>query len=463
MARKPQKKRGAFARVAKALLLDIVLIGLGLCVFALFHHVLPTVGVIVVDERSESTVDPSLADALSGLGLMNPTADPALEPTDEQTAEPTAEPSVEPSVESTTEPTPEITDEPVAGQTVAPTIAPTAEPEPEATLTPTIAPAAELSVEPTMEPVIEPTAEPMPEATAEPTLEPSAEPAIESAPEAIAEPTKEPVMELTPAPTPVPTFAPGDFSALFDSVVADTEEVIVTKEEYRSDDVSIRITTNDAGGIRFHVADIYIRNIENLQTAFANDIYGRGQREYAWDISMEKGAILSVNGDYYGARDDGVVIRNGELYRDTLYQDVCVLYKDGEMATYTAEEFDCAAAVERGAWQAWSFGPMLLDEEGEAMKLFNSVVVNHNPRCGVGYYEPGHYCFVIVEGRNDHSRGVTLAEFSFIFEQLGCKTAYNMDGGNTAVMTYGKRLVSEPSQGGRPVTDIIMITEVDGE
>ena len=115
-----------------------------------------------------------------------------------------------------------------------------------------------------------------------------------------------------------------------------------------------------------------------------------------------------------------VVIRNGELYRDTLYQDVCVLYRDGVMETYTAEEFDCAAAMERGAWQAWSFGPMLLDSEGKAMSLFNSVVVNHNPRCGVGYYEPGHYCFVIVEGRNDYSRGATLAEFSYIFEQLGC-------------------------------------------
>lgn len=56
-----------------------------------------------------------------------------------------------------------------------------------------------------------------------------------------------------------------------------------------------------------------------------------------------------------------------------------------------------------------------------------------------------------------------MAEFSLIFEQLGCRAAYNMDGGNTAVMTYGKYLVNEPSQGGRQVSDIIMIAEVDGE
>jgi len=472
MARKPQKKRGTFARVARALLLDIVLIGLGLCVFALFHHVLPTVGVIVVDERNASEIDPGFAEALGGLNIgtaatqapaitPEPTKQPSAEP--EVTAEPTKESSAEPEV--TTEPTQELSAEPEV--TAEPTQEPSAEPE----VTPE--PTQELSSEPevTAEPTKEPSAEP--EVTAEPAQEPAADSTSVSdagaqekeAPSfagemvsgfAAAEP---PQADAAPSAT----YAPGDFSALFDRAVSDTDGIRVEKDEYLSEDVSIRITTTDAAGIRFHVADIYIRNIENFRTAFANDVFGRGQREYAWDISMEKGAILSVNGDYYGARDDGVVIRNGELYRDTLYQDVCVLYRDGVMETCTADEFDCAAAVERGAWQAWSFGPMLLDSEGKAMSLFNSVVVNHNPRCGVGYYEPGHYCFVIVEGRNEHSRGATLAEFSYIFEQLGCTAAYNMDGGNTAVMTYGSRLVSEPSQGGRPVTDIIMIAEVDGE
>jgi len=414
MARKPQKRRGAFGRVVKALLLDIALVGLGLCVFALFHHVLPSVGVVVVDERTESEVDPALAQALGDLGLRSSaTATPAVGPTADPEAQPTADP--------TEQPTAEPTEQPTAEPTAQPTAAPTPEPEQET------APAF----------------------------------AGENAGEFV--PKHEEETAADGLSTPEPGHAPGDFSALFDRVVSPVEETLVEKNEYLSEDVSIRITTSEAGGVVFHVADIYIRNIENLQTAFANDIYGRGQREYAWDISMDKGAILSVNGDYYGARDDGVVIRNGVLYRDTLYQDVCVLYRDGTMETYSAEDFDCNAAMERGAWQAWSFGPMLLDENSAAMTKFNSVVVNRNPRCGIGYFEPGHYCFVIVEGRNERSRGASLAEFSLIFEQLGCVSAYNMDGGNTAVMTYGKRLVSEPSQGGRPVTDIIMITEVDGE
>jgi exopolysaccharide biosynthesis protein len=58
------------------------------------------------------------------------------------------------------------------------------------------------------------------------------------------------------------------------------------------------------------------------------------------------------------------------------------------------------AEIESGkVWQIFYFGPMLLDEEGHAMKKFNSDVNPVNPRSVIGYYEPGHYCFLVVDGR----------------------------------------------------------------
>ncbi len=440
MARK--SKRSAAGRVLRALLLDIVLIGVGLLVFALFHHVLPQQGVLVVDRSVESEVDPALEEALGNLGIGPVT--PA--------------------------PTPQITSapEPTAFVTAEPTQFATEEPEPIVTEAPQITSAPQSTAMITAEPTAFVTAEPQEHVTKAPEI--TEMPQITAAPvEMAASPTQmapflgEKVGAVQIAAGETQISAEGDFSALFDSVVADTDEIRAEKTEYLSDDISIRISRNDTGKVVFYVADIYVRSIENFRTAFANDTYGRSQRAYAWDISMDNKAILSVNGDYYSARDDGVVIRNGVTYRDTIYQDICVLYRDGEMIAYAPEEFDIDAVNARGAWQAWSFGPSLLDDEGKAQKKFNSTVVNHNPRCGIGYYEPGHYCFVVVEGRNEASNGVTLAEFSLIFQQLGCSVAYNMDGGNTAVMTYGKRLVNEPSQGGRAVSDIIMISEVGDE
>ena len=84
-----------------------------------------------------------------------------------------------------------------------------------------------------------------------------------------------------------------------------------------------------------------------------------------------------------------------------------------------------------------------------------------NPRSAIGYYEPGHYCFVVVDGRqDDYSHGLLLPGLSKIFEQLGCACAYNLDGGGSAVMTFNHERFSRQSNGaGRELGDILLITE----
>lgn len=114
-----------------------------------------------------------------------------------------------------------------------------------------------------------------------------------------------------------------------------------------------------------------------------------------------------------------------------------------------------ASATDRGVWQAWNFGPALLDN-GEAITVFDSAIKGKNPRNSIGYYEPGHYCFITVDGRqNGYSVGMTLAELSAVYASLGCKCAYNLDGGATAEMIFQGELVNKPYKGGRQSSDII--------
>lgn len=119
-----------------------------------------------------------------------------------------------------------------------------------------------------------------------------------------------------------------------------------------------------------------------------------------------------------------------------------------------------AAEGARGLRGAWSFGPALLDADGRAKTEFVTTVAEANPRTAVGCYEPGHYCFVAVDGRGmEGSAGMTMAELAALFEALGCKTAYNLDGGQSSVMAWdeGRVTVNAPANGGRPVSDIIYI------
>lgn len=269
------------------------------------------------------------------------------------------------------------------------------------------------------------------------------------------EETDAPLPDVTPEPDPVGVFA-RRFADKFTN-----GEVIATAESYQSKNVNVQFTKHTEPELVYYVADIYIRKIECFRTAFAKDKFGRGRWERVSSMSERMNGVIAINGDYYGGRSDGIVIRNGEYYRNEKnpIRDICIINWDGTMETYGPEAWDPQRAVARGAYQGWNFGPMLLDEEGNAMTEFNSEVGGRNPRTAIGYYEPGHYCFVVVDGRSKQSKGIGLVGLSEIMHNLGCKRAYNFDGGQSSEMVIGNKIVSNPYKGGRKNSDAVLIID----
>ena len=262
---------------------------------------------------------------------------------------------------------------------------------------------------------------------------------------------------------PEPTATP-DPVGYFGTKYADkftSGEVNQDAWHYQSANLNISNSTMEYCGTDVYVSDIYVRDISSFATAFAKDRYGRNFSEDIKDMAVRANAIVSINGDYYGNSDDGAIIRNGTLYREDSYVDcdMCVLYWDGTMKTFPQGQFDARAELDAGAYQSWAFGPMLLDANGQAMTSFNSKVNPENPRTAIGYFEPGHYCFVVVDGRTKKSEGITTQELSALMASLGCKVAYNLDGGKTSQMYWGANLVNNPSGGGRNCSDIVLIRE----
>ncbi len=243
-----------------------------------------------------------------------------------------------------------------------------------------------------------------------------------------------------------------------------TDEVVVTENSYSSPDVSITVTEETAAGgrITYYLADIYIRDITAFRSAIAQDTYGSGYRDSITDMAALNNAMIAINGDYYGNTNEGVVIRNGVIYRaNPTNCDVCILYYDGSMRVMPGSAFTVEDAIADGAWQAWTFGPALLDTNGNALTSFSSTnrIISANPRTAIGYYEPGHYCMVVVDGRGE-SAGITLPQLSQLFSDLGCKAAYNLDGGNSSIMVWQDEIINQPSGGGRESSDALLITEV---
>ena len=242
---------------------------------------------------------------------------------------------------------------------------------------------------------------------------------------------------------------------------ADT--VVVTENSYSSPDISITVTEETLGRTTYYLADIYVRDITCFQSALARDTYGSGFRDSIEDMALLNNALLAVNGDYYGNTSEGVVIRNGVVYRaNPTNCDVCVLYYDGSTRVMSGSAFSLEDAIADGAWQAWTFGPALLDTDGSALTSFASTgrIIAANPRTAIGYYEPGHYCLVVVDGRGE-SAGLTLPEMSQLFYDLGCAAAYNLDGGNSSIMVWNNAIINDPSGGGRESSDALLIAEVN--
>ena len=310
------------------------------------------------------------------------------------------------------------------------------------------------------EPVVLATLPPQPAVSLEPTAAPAQSEGTETE-------------EAEPTPEPTPTRV---YSGVWGEKFADkfTEgEVIQTENSYRSENVSVTVERVVEDRLVYYVADIYVSDLKYLGTAFAN---GEGNGDYRSGLAeidaMAKrvNAIVAIYGDHYHGRQEGLIVRNGVLYQETPFQDVCVLYTDGRMETMTRDELDIEAVKAAGVWQAWSFGPGLLDAEGHA-KTFGDHQANvmginpQNPRSAIGYYEPGHYCLVEIEGNRAGcfigSYGLTLSEMGTLFEQMGCKCAYNLDGGRSAAIAWmGERINVNY---GRTLSDIIYVTDTPVE
>lgn len=260
-----------------------------------------------------------------------------------------------------------------------------------------------------------------------------------------------------------------------------TDTVTATDTSYTSPDLSIQLSYGhydtgrlDRSGEGKHVrygtkvsyvlADIYVGNITCLRTAFARDTYGVGYSEKLSDMSLKMKAVLGVNGDSYSNnrhQNNGTIIRNGVIYRnERTDMETCVLNWDGTMDIYSPDQIDIQQLIERGAYQSWIFGPSLLDEDGKAKESFRtwSYIRQSHPRTAIGYYEPGHYLLLLVDGRQKNSRGMFLNEMAKVFENLGCRAAYNLDGGHCSFMTFRGRTANHPYKPEHEVSDGIFIS-----
>lgn len=243
-----------------------------------------------------------------------------------------------------------------------------------------------------------------------------------------------------------------------------TDEVVITENSYTSPEVSITIetvveTVNNRQ-VTYYLADVYVASLDNFKTYTAYDQMRYYIAQDMEAMSKASNAILAISGDYFSSQKNGFIVRNGETYISNRDNNICVLFPDGTLETYDRGTYEIDDILARDPVQVWSFGPVLLDPDGTVRDKYDvtEAISFANPRSAIGYYEPGHYCLLVVDGRQDHSYGLTIPQLAQVFVDRGCKVAYNLDGGASAVAYFDGQIISKQSRY-RELSDIILITE----
>ena len=263
-----------------------------------------------------------------------------------------------------------------------------------------------------------------------------------------------------------------DTSAATAEATESTQETAVTDTSYTDGDTSVTVSTVTEGSgddtVTYYVADVVLSDATTLRSAFAKDQFGENITELTSEIAADNGAIFAVNGDYYGFRDTGIVIRNGVVYRDEPARAGLVFYTDGTVEVYDETTTSADELLAAGAWNTLSFGPAIVEDgavvDGIETEEVDTNFGNHSiqgdqPRTAVGVIDENHLVFVVVDGRQEgYSAGVTLTELADIMIDLGATSAYNLDGGGSSTMYFNGEVINQPSNGGeRGTSDILYV------
>lgn len=234
---------------------------------------------------------------------------------------------------------------------------------------------------------------------------------------------------------------------------------------YSDSKSKITVTQYRAYDSNIYVADVEVTDGTSILSAFANNTYGRNITDTTSDMAEENNAVLAINGDYYGARQSGYVIRNGVVYRNqgSNGEDM-VISKDGSLSFIFESDTTTDSLMQKQAWQVLSFGPVLV-ENGQVAVSENDEVgmaMASNPRTAIGTVAKNHYLFVVSDGRTSESAGLSLYELANFMKSLGATKVYNLDGGGSSTMVFQGEVVNNPTTNGnkiseRAVSDILYI------
>lgn len=244
-----------------------------------------------------------------------------------------------------------------------------------------------------------------------------------------------------------------------------------TESGYQDESITLRLETRQDEGVIWRVAFVDVTHPSQLRTASAGRL-GSSRVAMISSMAAHNNAILAINANYLS--NDPVKTsfeyRMGEKVRTKFNRtkDLLITDENGDFHVFVKSDKDeVQAFLNQGHTivNAFTFGPAYIKDD-VLLQLDPEYGYNphgREPRMAIGQMGPLSYVVVLAEGRTGDSQGVTQQEMGDYLYSLGCRQAFNFDGGNSATMVFnGGYYQDKSSQNERAQSDMLFFASLVG-
>lgn len=235
---------------------------------------------------------------------------------------------------------------------------------------------------------------------------------------------------------------------------------------YADETIRVSLEEREENGVIWHLAFVQIASPTQLRTATAGKLTSRKTASVK-ALARNNHAVVAINGDNFVDKPEKTTFeyRMTQKIRSKTNKtkDMLIIDENGDFHLVKAAPKNeqsaalTAVAGEHTIVNAFTFGPALVID-GEEQEISREYGYNPNgrePRAAIGQTGALSYVLAIAEGRGESS-GVTQQELARFMTELGCVQAFNLDGGNSAEMAFGDRIIKgQPGGAERGLSDII--------
>ena len=223
----------------------------------------------------------------------------------------------------------------------------------------------------------------------------------------------------------------------------------------------------------YTVAEVKVAHPSQFRRFLAGGEFGSDKQFRTTEMAASVNAVVASSGDFYAYRKYGAVVYESTLRRfEGENVDTCYITEDGDLLfTYRNElktEADAEKFIKDNKVQAFvdehdiqfslAFGPVLVDG-GEIKVPADYILGEVNgtySRAAICQWDKLHYLIVNTSQEQSYWHRHKVRAFAQFIKDLGCNTAYALDGGQTTAIVMNDELVTLPDyKTQRRISDII--------